>query len=101
MAARARRARSRDTRAEILEAAEALFAERGFAETRLEDVAERVGVRRAALFYYYKDKRALYGAVLEDVFGGLLEKVRAESGHAALSLAERIEAAVSVWVRYV
>ena len=99
--ARSPRARRRNTRAEILEAAEALFAERGFAETRLEDVAERVGVKRAALFYYYKDKRALYAAVLEDVFGGLLEQVRGESDRAEFSLTERIEAAVSAWVRYV
>jgi AcrR family transcriptional regulator len=100
MAARLRRAR-RDTRSEILAAAEELFAERGFAETRLEDVAEQVGVKRAALFYYFKDKRALYAAVLEDLFGGLLSVVQAQSDREGLELPERIEAAVTAWVRYV
>ena len=88
------------TRAAILEAAEALFAERGFEATRLEDVAERVGIRRASIVYYFRDKRELYDAVLLDVFGGLLAGVRAalEGGGA---LAARVEAAVSAWVDYV
>lgn len=93
-------ARAEKTRAGILEAAEALFAERGFHATRLEEIAERVGIRRASIVYYFKDKRALYDAVLEDVFGGL---------HDALSdvlvsretLPEQIEAGVSAWVDYV
>jgi TetR/AcrR family transcriptional regulator len=88
------------TRAAILEAAEALFAARGFETTRLEDVAERVGIRRASIFYYFRDKRELYDAVLEGVFSGLLGEVRAalEGGG---SLAARVEAAVSAWVDYV
>jgi TetR/AcrR family transcriptional regulator len=50
-------ARAIRTRAAILDAAEALFSERGFDATRLEDVAERVGIRRASIVYYFKDKR--------------------------------------------
>ncbi len=88
------------TRAAVLEAAEALFAARGFEATRLEDVAERVGIRRASIVYYFRDKRELYEAVLRDVFGGLLVGVRgALEGSGALAL--RIEAAVSAWVDYV
>ncbi len=93
-------ARAERTRGAILDAAETLFAERGFAATRLEDVAERVGIRRASIVYYYRDKRELYDAVLASVFGGLLERIAA-----ALSrpepLPRRIEHCVSAWVRYV
>ena len=64
--------RAERTRATILETAEALFAERGFEATRLEDVAERVGIRRASIVYYFRDKRELYEAVLQDVFEELL-----------------------------
>lgn len=99
---RARRVRSRaaDTREAVLREAEVLFAERGFAATRLEDVAQRVGVQRPALFYHFRDKRELYDAVLEEVFGTLLDRAR------ALSLrgqppAEAMEAAVGLWVDYV
>ncbi|MGH7287017.1 MAG: TetR family transcriptional regulator, partial [Myxococcota bacterium] len=48
------------TRAAILAAAEAVFAERGFAAARLEDVAARVGIRRASIVYHFRDKRELY-----------------------------------------
>ena len=92
--------RAERTRSAILEAAEAIFAERGFASTRLEDVAESVGIRRASIVYYYRDKRELYDAVLDSVFGGLREHLgRALSGTAPV--AERIEDAVVAWVDYV
>jgi TetR/AcrR family transcriptional regulator len=92
--------RASHTRRAILAAAEDQFATAGYAATRLEDVAERVGIRRASIVYYFKDKRALYEAVLHDAFGGLYDHVApALSGPGPL--AERIEAAVSAWVDYV
>jgi TetR/AcrR family transcriptional regulator len=90
-------ARAEKTRAGILAAAEALFAERGFDATRLEDIAERVGIRRASIVYYFKDKRELYDAVLEDVFGGLHDAL-AEVLASGETLPEQIEAGVSAWV---
>jgi TetR/AcrR family transcriptional regulator len=92
--------RAERTRAAILQAAEALFAERGFSSTRLEDVAERVGIRRASIVYYFRDKRELYEAVLSSVFGGLLE-VLEEALSGPEPLRDRAEAAVSAWVEYV
>jgi TetR/AcrR family transcriptional regulator len=96
----ARPTRADRTRAAVLEAAETLFAERGFDGTRLEDIAERVGIRRASIVYYFRDKRELYGAVLASVFGGLYEalaQVLARVG----PVPERIEAGVAAWVDYV
>lgn len=88
------------TRAAILGAAEQLFAARGFEATRLEDIAERVGIRRASIVYYFRDKRELYDAVLLEVFEGLLREVRrALDGRG--SLADRVDAAVCAWVDYV
>jgi TetR/AcrR family transcriptional regulator len=92
--------RAERTRAAILEAAEALFAARGFAATRLEDVAERVGIRRASIFYYFRDKADLYDAVLADVFGGLRERLE-PALLAPGPVGARAEAAVSAWVDYV
>ena len=88
------------TRAAVLAAAEALFAARGFEATRLEDVAEQVGIRRASIVYYFRDKRDLYESVLLDVFTGLLAEVRAVLDGGG-PLAERVDAAVSAWVDYV
>lgn len=43
----------------ILHAAATLFNERGFQGTSLADVAERLGVTKQALYYYFKDKQTL------------------------------------------
>jgi TetR/AcrR family transcriptional regulator len=92
--------RAERTRAAILEAAEAIFAERGFAAARLEDVAEAVGIRRASIVYHFRDKRELYEAVLARLFGDF--RVRLEAAFASrAALIERIEAAVGAWVDYV
>lgn len=88
------------TRDAILAAAEEQFATSGYAATRLEDVAERVGIRRASIVYYFRDKRALYEAVLDDSFRGLYDHV-APALEGPGPLGERIEAAVSAWVDYV
>lgn len=89
--------RGERTRARILEAATDLFAERGYSDARLEDVARRVGVQRAALVYYFRDKRQLYEAVLREGTTDLLE--RFESIFAAAGPPwERIEAMVHAWV---
>jgi len=93
-------ARSERTRASILAAAETLFAERGFAETRLEDVAAAVGIRRASIVYYFADKPALYDAVLANVFGGLLARIEPVLQRTG-TLAERAITAVSTWIDYV
>jgi TetR/AcrR family transcriptional regulator len=85
------------TRAAVLDAAEDLFARRGYAATRLEDVAEAVGVKRAALFYHFRDKQALYDAALERAFGPLVERIEGVL-RAVGPIASRIEAVVEVWV---
>ena len=49
----------------ILDAAEDLFAEKGYSATSLGDVADRVGIRSPSLYNHFKNKEALYLAVLE------------------------------------
>jgi AcrR family transcriptional regulator len=53
------------TRDRILDTAEALFAERGFAGTRVRDIAAAVGLTPASLYNHFAGKEALYAAVLE------------------------------------
>ena len=49
----------------ILDAAESLFAEKGYSATSLGDVADRVGIRSPSLYNHFRNKEALYEAVLE------------------------------------
>jgi len=88
------------TRTAILEAAERLFAEHGFAATRLEDVAERVGIRRASIVYYFRDKAELYDAVLADVLDGLYRVIEPALTEPA-PIPDRVDLAVSAWIDYV
>src|SRR5437016_6311847 len=58
------RRRKDDRPAEILAAALDCFAERGFAATRLDDIARRAGVTRGTLYLYFQSKEDLFKAVI-------------------------------------
>lgn len=85
------------TRAAILAAAEHQFALHGFVATRLEDVAAAVGLKRAALFYHFRDKQSLYDAMIADAFGALGTRLL-KAFSAELTLAQQVEQAVEAWV---
>lgn len=91
-------ARGEQKRAVILGVAERLFASRGFAATRLEDVAEEVGLTRAALFYHFRDKQALYDAMIADAFAPMAEQLDAILADERGTIAERLEQSVETWV---
>jgi TetR/AcrR family transcriptional regulator len=69
--------RAPDTRAKILEVASREFACEGFAGAHLQKIAEQVGVRKTALYYYFESKGALYTAVLEAMLEDFDRTVRA------------------------
>jgi TetR/AcrR family transcriptional regulator len=66
------RGRPEQSRAAILQAAVREFAREGVAGARTDAIARSAKVNKALLYYYFKDKEALYGAVLDQVFGGLV-----------------------------
>jgi AcrR family transcriptional regulator len=73
VASLAQRRKGERTAERILDAAEALFAERGYAGATLRDVAARVGLRNPSLYNHFASKEALYRAVLERGIGPVLE----------------------------
>jgi AcrR family transcriptional regulator len=60
---------------EILAAALASFAERGFAATRLEDVAARAGISKGTLYLYFEGKEELFEAVVRATLLPNLERI--------------------------
>lgn len=92
--------RAEDTREAILEAAQQLFAERGFAETRLEDIAQAVGIKRASLLYHFESKGGIYAAV----FDALCAELNRRHGMALAAAAgpvERLDHGLLEWVRFI
>ena len=65
------------SRAAILDAAERLFAEKGYDATSLTEVGTLAGVSRATPGYFFGSKQELYRAVLDRAFGEVREAVRA------------------------
>jgi TetR/AcrR family acrAB operon transcriptional repressor len=94
-----RRAQAEQTRTGILDAAEESFARAGFERTRLEDVAKAVGVRRGAIFHYFRGKRELYEAVLSRLAESLMQRLR-EALAEPESLPDQIEAALLTWFEF-
>lgn len=71
---------ARSTAHRILDAAEDLFAAKGYAATSLGDVADRVGIRSPSLYNHFRNKEALYQAVLDrliDEFSRPLQEIAA------------------------
>ena len=67
LAAAPRRRRKETRPSELIEAAIDLFAERGFAATRLEDVARRAGASKGTAYLYFPNKEALFKAAVREV----------------------------------
>lgn len=68
-----------DTRVAVLDAAEELFTEPGFAHATLDDVAARARVTKGAVYHHFAGKQALFRAVVERLFQRLADDL-AETG---------------------
>jgi AcrR family transcriptional regulator len=65
----------RDTRSRLRELALQLFAEQGYEKTSLREIAERLGVTKAALYYYFKSKEDIVRSLIEDYVAELDELI--------------------------
>ncbi|MGW0204132.1 TetR/AcrR family transcriptional regulator, partial [Nonomuraea sp. NPDC003201] len=82
------------TRAAVLAAAREEFAERGYAEAKVDRIAERAELTRGAVYSNFPSKRALYLAVLV----GSIGPAAAEEGPAPSGVAEALGAFARVWL---
>ena len=94
------KSRGEETRRAALRAAEEVFARVGYAGARMDDVAERVGIRRASLVHYFRDKQALYDALLDDLFRDLIGRYEAALA-APGPTTERMLRCIDVWSSHV
>jgi AcrR family transcriptional regulator len=87
-------------RRQLLDTARAVFAERGFHSTAMNDIAEAAGVTKPVLYQHFTSKRDLYREVLEDV-GGRLEETIAKAAAGAPGPREQVEAGFGAYFRFV
>ena len=60
-------AQGRERKQQLVECAARLFAERGFAETRIKDIVDAAGVAKGLFYWYFENKDALFAEVAADI----------------------------------
>ncbi len=70
-------------RAQIIEVAAALFEEVGYHHATMEQLAQRVGIRKASLYYYFSNKELILVEIHQDMISYVLDRAKARGGTAA------------------
>jgi AcrR family transcriptional regulator len=93
--------RRKDARpAEILDAALAVFAQKGFAATKLDDIAAKAGITKGTIYLYFDSKQALFEALARQSVGAQIEQVTAQLAHFSGTSAELLRFVLSTMGRF-
>jgi TetR/AcrR family transcriptional regulator len=96
-AAPAHQRRKAERPSELIDAALALFVEKGFAATRIDEVAKRAGVSKGTLYLYYTSKEELLKAVIQERLSTEIARAaQTIAGHQG-SAAELLTGAMAQW----
>lgn len=96
--AAAKRERRKEARpGELLDAALDLFVEKGFAATRVEEVATRAGVSKGTLFIYFQSKEDLFKAVIRENISGRFKEWNEEFETFPGTSAEMVAYCMKAW----
>lgn len=95
--------KSETTRQQILDAAAALFAERGYSLTRLSDIAERAGMHLTGLYYYYDNKEELVSDIIcfSPARAAIALREALDAMPPTASKRSRLETAFTVYLSYI
>ena len=77
--------------AELLDAALAVFFEKGFAAARLDDIATRAGVSKGTVYLYFDSKEDVFAALVRDIPQAKVEQVRAVAADASVPADELLQ----------
>ena len=93
--------RRKDARpAEILDAALAVFAQKGFAATKLDDIAAKAGITKGTIYLYFDSKQALFEALARQSVGAQIEQVSAQLANFPGTSAELLRFVLSTMGRF-
>ncbi|HUM46413.1 MAG TPA: TetR/AcrR family transcriptional regulator [Chitinophagales bacterium] len=88
----------KDKRQQILEAAEELFAEKGFEGTSVRELAKKAGINIAMISYYFGSKEKLFEALVEFRTSYIREKLQTLNRNEVLDPVSKIETAIDLYV---
>jgi TetR/AcrR family transcriptional regulator len=88
------------TRSRILSAACDEFAAKGFAATTVDRIARRARVNKAMIYYHFPNKRALYTAIVRDLYTALHERLRVIAAQ-PLTPTQKLDRLIEVFVNSV
>lgn len=69
--------RKDSTEEKILNSAQAVFVNKGMDGTRMQEIADRAGINKALLHYYFRSKRKLFEAIFRNVFKQIIPNLEA------------------------
>src|SRR3954447_24543249 len=95
MTARYHRLSRAERRDQILDAANSLFAERGYEDVSVEDIASSAGVTRGLVHHYFGGRKEVYVALLERLGAVREERLRPPAGRSSRA---RVADTVSRWL---
>lgn len=98
---RRKRLSGEERRAAILEAALAVFAERGYHASSIDDIARKGGVSKALIYEHFASKQRLYAELLDRQAGELLERLAAAMAEAGSTGAARLATGLDAFYRFV
>jgi len=75
-------------REEIINAALDLFAQKGYHETKISDIAKRLNIAHGTCYLYYKSKFEIFSAVVEKIMNAIADLVLREAPQATNTLME-------------
>jgi AcrR family transcriptional regulator len=80
-----------DRRLEFINAAEALFNEKGFENTSIDDIVQRVGVAKGLFYYYFKSREELLAAIVDRIQDDLEKVVFEATNKEGLTAMQRLQ----------
>ena len=84
----------------ILEAAQAVFLEKGLAGARMQEIADKAGINKALLHYYFRSKDKLFEMIVSKAIGAVLPRMLAVLD-TDLDLFEKIRRLASEYITFV
>lgn len=79
-----------ERRGEILDTAEKLFADRGYANTTINDILAVIDIAKGTFYYYYKSKEEVMDAIITRSIAALIDEARSVADDEHLSVNEKL-----------